>query len=346
VDVTTLKDVARAAAVDPSTVSRVLRGDPSQAVRPETRERILAAAADLRYRPNALARGLRTRKTDTIGLIIPSLENVGFAEVTHGIQAAAAKSGRLVLVVEAEAIERDGGEARAQESYSRLITDGRADGLIVAFATLDDRLVTEMAEHGLPLVLVNRRTAGVHGSVVVDDQRGSRMAVEHLIALGHRRIGMVGLAAATDTAQRREAGYRAAMSAAGIRIDPGWSAVGPPTIAGGQAAAERILAGPPDARPTALFVASLLGAIGVLTGVRASGLAVPGDVSVIAFNDHELAAHFEPPLTTVRMPNFRMGEEAVRLLLEAIDGAPGRDIMIDDEAPLIVERGSVAPRAG
>lgn len=342
----TLKDVARLAEVDPSTVSRVLRGDPSQAVRPETRTRILEAAATLRYRPNALARGLRTRRTDTIGLIIPSLENVGFAEVTHGIQAAAAERGRLVLVIEAEAIERDGRTDRIEASYSRLITDGRLDGLIVAFATLDDRLVTEMAEHGLPLVLVNRRTAGIHGSVVVDDQRGSRMAVEHLIALGHRRIGMVGLAAATDTAQRREAGYRAAMSAAEIRIDPAWSASGPPTIAGGQAAAERVLALPSESRPTALFVASLLGAIGVLTGVRTSGLAVPGDVSVIAFNDHELAAHFEPPLTTVRMPNFRMGEEAVRLLLEAIDGAPGRDVMIDDETPVIVERGSVAPRSG
>ena len=104
----TLKDVARLAEVDPSTVSRVLRGDPSQAVRPETRERIIAAAGALRYRPNALARGLRTRRTDTLGLIIPSLENLGFSEVTHGIQAAAAAAGKLVVVVEAEALLDDG----------------------------------------------------------------------------------------------------------------------------------------------------------------------------------------------------------------------------------------------
>nr|MBA2756294.1 LacI family DNA-binding transcriptional regulator [Chloroflexota bacterium] len=106
----TLKDVARLADVDPSTVSRVLRGDPVQAVRPETRDRILAASQRLHYRPNALARGLRTRRTDTLGLSIPSLENVGFSEVTHGIQAAAAAADRLVVVVEAEALERAGGE--------------------------------------------------------------------------------------------------------------------------------------------------------------------------------------------------------------------------------------------
>ena len=152
----TLKDVARLAEVDPSTVSRVLRGDPTQAVRPETRDRILAASQHLRYRPNALARGLRTRRTDTLGLIIPSLENVGFSEVTHGIQAAAAAAGRLVLVVEAEALERAGLEGDVEELYARLITDGRVDGLIVAFATLDDHLVTQLAERGIPLVLVNQ----------------------------------------------------------------------------------------------------------------------------------------------------------------------------------------------
>lgn len=341
----TLKDVARLAEVDPSTVSRVLRGDPGQAVRPETRTRILEAAASLRYRPNALARGLRTRRTDTIGLIIPSLENVGFAEVTHGIQAAAAERGKLVLVVEAEALERDGQTDRVEASYARLITDGRLDGLIVAFATLDDQLVTELAELGIPLVLVNRRTAGLHGSVVVDDERGSRMAVEHLLGLGHRRIGFVGLSAATDTARRREQGWRAAMAAAGIPIPERWLSTGPPTISGGQAGIERILRAPGPEHPTAVFVASLLGAIGVLSGIRGLGRRVPDDISVIAFNDHELAAHFEPPLTTVRMPNFRMGEEAVNLLLEAIDGQPSRDVMIEDE-PQIIQRGSTAPPGG
>ncbi len=337
----TLKDVARLAEVDPSTVSRVLRADPAQAVRPETRDRILAASQHLHYRPNALARGLRTHRTDTLGLIIPSLENVGFSEVTHGIQAAAAVAGRLVVVVEAEALERAGLESGVEELYSRLITDGRVDGLIVAFATLDDHLVTQLAERGIPLVLVNRRTVGVHGSVVVDDERGSALAIEHLVVLGHRRIGYVGLAAETDTARRREHGFAAAMAAAGLEVDPRRVVNAAPTLAGGRGAMEAMLSTTGDARPTGLFVASLLGAIGVLAGLRAADIDVPGEMSVIAFNDHELAAHLDPPLTTVRMPNFRMGAEAVRLLLDAIDGHEQRDLMID-EAPEVIVRASTA----
>jgi DNA-binding LacI/PurR family transcriptional regulator len=340
--VATLKDVARLAEVDPSTASRVLRSDPSQTVRPDTRERILWAAKSLSYRPNALARGLRTRRTDTIGLVIPSLENLGFAEVTHGIQAAAAEAGRLVLVVEAEALERDGDDGLPEDSYSRLITDGRLDGLIVAFATLEDHLVAQLAERGIPLVLVNRRTTGVHGSVVVDDERGSRMAVEHLISLGHRAIGYVGLAAQTDTARRREQGYRAAMSEARLQIDPAWLVEGPATLSGGRQAVGELVERGHDRLPTALFAASLLGAIGVLTGLRQATVAVPADISLIAFNEHEIASHLEPPLTTVRMPNFRMGEQAVQLLLTAAGDEPGRDLMIDD-APEIVVRGSTAP---
>lgn len=338
----TLKDVARLAEVDPSTVSRVLRGDPVQAVRPETRDRIHAAAVSLRYRPNALARGLRTRRTDTIGLIIPSLENVGFSEVTHGIQAAAAAAGKLVVVIEAEAL-LGSDQGTVEEVYSRLIIDGRVDGLIVAFATVDDHLVTQLAERGTPLVLVNRRTAGIHGSVVVDDERGSDLAVAHLAGLGHTRIGSIGIAAETDTARRRDRGFRDAMARAGLPVQEDWIALGPPTIAGGRLATAALLDRTRRTRPTGIFVASLLGAIGVLAELRDRGIPVPGEMSVIAFNDHELAAHLDPPLTTVRMPNFRMGEEAVRLLLEAIDGEAGRDEMLETAPEVVVRRSTAAP---
>jgi DNA-binding LacI/PurR family transcriptional regulator len=339
--VPTLKDVARLAEVDPSTASRVLRGDPQQAVSSETRSRIFDAARSLRYRPNALARGLRTRRTDTIGLIIPSLDNVGFSEVTHGIQAAAAAAGKLVMVVEADALQRtaDG----HLEHYGRLITDGRLDGLIVAFATLDDQYVSHLAERNLPLVLVNRRTSGVHGSVVVDDELGSVMAVRHLIGLGHRRIGLVGLEAETDTARRRERGYRRAMKDGGRTVDEAWVVNAPPNEAGGREAIERLLAVPAEVRPTAIFAASLLGAIGVLAGIREAGFAVPADVSLIAFNDHPLAAHLSPPLTTIRMPNFRMGMEAVRMLLDAVAGKPVHDFMIDDKPEIVIRASTAFP---
>jgi LacI family transcriptional regulator len=342
-----LKDVARLAEVDPSTVSRVLRGDPSQAVRPETRERIFGAARTLAYRPNALARGLRTRRTDTIGLVIPNIDNFGFAEVTHGVQAAAARAGKLVLLIEADIL---GPEAspdateRMEELYLRLVGDGRLDGMIVAFASLDDHLVAQLAERQIPLLLVNRRTIGVSGSVVVDDERGSRMALDHLVGLGHRKIGFLGLAADTDTARRRARGYRAGMAAAGLAVDDRYVATGPPTLAGGRAALETVLGRceRPTHRPTALFAASLLGAIGAHAALKEAGIVLPDEVSLIAFNDHELAAHLDPPLTTVRMPNARMGQEAVAMLLGALEGRPVEDRMIE-EPPVVIARGSTAP---
>ncbi|GAC1473264.1 MAG: LacI family DNA-binding transcriptional regulator [Candidatus Dormibacteraceae bacterium] len=307
----------------------------------ETRERIVDAARSLRYRPNALARGLRTRRTDTIGLIIPSLDNVGFSEVTHGIQAAAAAAGKLVMVVEADALRwtADGNP----DHYARMITDGRLDGLIVAFATLDDHFVTQLAERNLPLVLVNRRTVGLHGSVVVDDESGSVMAVQHLIGLGHHRIGLVGLEAETDTARRREQGYRRAMSDGARTIDEAWIANAAPNEAGGREAIARLLGIRPDRRPTAIFAASLLGAIGVLAGVREAGFGVPADISLIAFNDHPLAAHLSPPLTTIRMPNHRMGMEAVRMLLDAVDGKPVYDLMVHDKVEIIIRLSTASP---
>lgn len=307
----------------------------------ETRSRIFDAARSLRYRPNALARGLRTRRTDTIGLIIPSLDNVGFSEVTHGIQSAAAEAGKLVMVVEAAAVQWiANGHV---EHYARLITDGRLDGLIVAFATLDDQFVGYIAERNLPLVLVNRRTAGFHGSVVVDDELGSQMAVRHLIDLGHRRIALVGLEAETDTALRREQGYRKAMAAAHLEVDEAWVAKAPPNEAGGREAIAHLLDVRSEVRPTAVFAASLLGAIGVLAGIREGGFAVPVDISLIAFNDHPIAAHLSPPLTTIRMPNHRMGIEAVRMLLDAVEGKPVHDLMIDDRPEIVIRMSTAAP---
>jgi LacI family transcriptional regulator len=337
----TLKDVAELAEVDVSTASRVLRGDPRGTVRLETRERILGAARSLHYRPNALARGLRTRRTDTIGLIVPSIDNIGFADVIHGIQAAAAEAGRLVLMVEAEAVARNG--ARADDAYQRLAGDRRLDGLLVAFATVSDGLVAQLAASDTPLVLVNRRTEGVHGSVVVDDESGTRLGVEQLISLGHRRIGFIGFGAEADTARRREAGYRGAMRDAGLDVEPGFLAHGRPTVDGGRAATETMLGSNADRRPTALLVASLLGAVGAMTALRAHAVSIPDQLSLVAFNDHELAGHLHPPLTTIRMPNLRMGQAAVAMLLEAIDGRPVEDLMITDSPEIVVRSSTGSP---
>lgn len=291
-----------------------------------------------------MARSLRTRRTGTVGLVIPSLDNVGFAEVTHGIQRATAEAGKLLLVVEAEALPAEGA-ADSSIVYERLVGDGLVDGLIVAFATLQDRHLSRLAELGIPLVLVNRRTRGIKGSVVVDDLLGSRMAIEHLVALGHERIAYIGLAAATDTAERRQQGYRGALAES--RGPKAWMVEegAPPTEIGGYEAVTRLLERTAAEPPTAIFVASLMSALGVRAGLVEHGLRIPDDASLIAFNDHPIAAHLAPPLTTVRMPNLKMGQEAVGMLLAAIDGRPVEDLMVTDAPELIVRASTAAPAA-
>ncbi len=342
---TTLKDVARLASVDPSTASRVLRGDPNQGVRNETRDRILDAARVLNYRPNAVAQSLRTRRTDTFAVIVPTLDNPGFIDVIRGIQAEAVAAGKLVLLVEADTLgwgQRS--LAEREELFARLVLDGRVDGLIVAFAMLQDRLVVRLAERGLPLVLVNRRQASIHGWVAVDDVRAARMAVEHLQSLGHERIAFIGFGELADTARRREQGYREAMEAAGLKIDRRWTASATPSREGGRGAMGTVLdASRAGESPTAVFCSSLVAAIGALAALREYSVAVPEQMSVIAFNDHEIANDTAPPLTTVRLPNLEMGREALRMTIRAADGLPLSDAMIGEPIELIVRASTAAP---
>jgi LacI family transcriptional regulator len=338
-----LKDVARAAGVDPSLVSRVLRDDPWP-VRAETRKRILEAARELDYRPNALARSLKTRRTGNIGLVIASLDNLGFADVTHGIQRAAAEAGRLVLVLEADALPDDG-SGPSKSVTSRIVEEGWVDGLILAYATLQDRYLARLVEQRIPLVLVNRRAPGVSGAVVVDDTLGARMAIAHLAELGHRRIGYVGIDIEADTARRRHQGYRDGLAAAGLDERAGDVQDAPASIEGGYDAVQRFLAAATEQPVTAIFVASLMAALGARTALAEHGLRVPEDISLIAFNDHPIAEHLQPPLTTVRMPNLEMGREAVRMLLGALEGEPVSDRMVD-VPPRIVVRGTTARLQG
>ncbi|HVO53018.1 MAG TPA: LacI family DNA-binding transcriptional regulator [Solirubrobacterales bacterium] len=342
--VATIKDVAKLAGVDTSTVSRVLRDDPQQAVRPETRERIKDAARMLRYRPNAVGRSLRTRRTDTFAVVVPRLDNPGFIEVIQGIQIEAARQGKLVMLVERIAAAAESTSSpRNQDLLASLVLDGRVDGLIAAFATIDDQLVTGLAERQVPLVLVNRRMPGVRGSVAVDDEAGAALATQQLLDLGHRDIAFVGFEPETDTSRRREAGYRSAMEKAALTVDPRRLAVGGPSKQGGADATETILRRDPGSRPTGIVVSNLLGALGALVSVRAAGLRVPEDVSIVAFNDHDLAEDTNPPLTTVRMPNIEMGRQAMGLIVQAAAGLEVGDMMVTEPAPHVVERHSTAP---
>ena len=334
-----LKDVARLAGVDASTVSRVLRGDQRKPAKAETRQRILQVASEMGYRANSVARSLRTRRREAIGLVIPDAANPGFAEIFKGVQAVTAEAGLHVIVVEGRPT------ASPDLGWDRLVFEGRVDGVLVLVATIRDPVVRRVVESGFPIVLVNRRSNGVAGSVVVNDARGSDVAIEHFFSLGHRRIAHMAGPANLDTGRRRLAGFRDALKRRKLTLDDSWIVETDYTEAGGASAARALLDRARGNLPTAIYVASFMSGVGALQVFKEAGLDVPGDLSVIVSDELTLAAHTAPPLTTVDMPVTRMGEVATHMLLKAVAGEPVSNIVLPDE-PRLVIRASTAPPRG
>jgi LacI family transcriptional regulator len=330
-----LADVAQVAGVGTSIVSRVLNRDATLSIRPETRERILTAARELNYRPNAIARGLKLARTMTIGLVIPNLAYPVNAEIIRGAERRAAAAGYVVLLADSEEF------LQAGEAFERLLREGRVDGLLVASASTDEGVVGALARAGLPFVLVNRRVARVSPSVTVDDVRGMKIGVEHLIALGHRRIAYIGGPADADTARRRLTGFRTAMREARLQAPAARVAEAPFDEEGGFRAMAELLQREP--RPTAVAVWSLAAAVGALAAARQGGVRVPEELSIVAFHDAPMASYLDPPLTTVRMPLHEMAERGVECLLALIDGREVEKSVVVGTSPVLVERESTRP---
>ncbi len=321
-----LRDVAAAAGVDASVVSRVLSGDARLSIRPETRRRVLDAASRLDYRPNTAARTLKTARTMAIGLTVPDLANQNYATIALGAEERSAAAGYVLLVASSSASER------------MLAFHGRIDGLLVGMATTETPRLGQFGR-GLPALLVNRREPCGIPSVTVDDEAGGALATSHLLALGHRVIGHVAGPQHADTARRRLHGYVRALEEADVEGRPELVCETSFDEAGGHVAANRLLRLEP--RPTALFVANVRAAIGVMAAARRLGLRIPDDLSVVGFHDAPFAGFLDPPLTTVRMPLTEMGRQAVDSLLALLAGEPVVDSMVETPPELIV-RGSTA----
>jgi LacI family transcriptional regulator len=331
----TIRDVAAAAGVDPSLVSRVVNDDPKASASAATRARILEVVEQLGYRANAAARSLASSSTSTIGLLLPDLANPMYGSILTGVARESEERGYGVIVASRA-------EGESEESFSRLLQTGPVDGLLIASGLFGDDFLRRITRFGGgPVVLVNRRVRGVGASVTVDDAAGAELAVRHLVEHGHRDI--VGLFGPddVDTSLRRRRGYEKAIAAAGLASRTvgleSWN-----MQAGHRAALE--LFDSAD-RPTAVFASTIAMGIGVLRAARERDIAVPDDVSVIAFHDIELADYLAPPLSVVKMPTEEMGARAVRLLISLIEGGePGNQVV---RGPMsVIARASVARPRG
>ncbi len=310
----TLRTIAHLAGVHVSTVSRVLASGARPRARtasPATAARIHALSDQLGYAPNPHAIGLRTRRSNLIGVLAPELTDIVLATIYQGIEEAAGELGLHTFV----ANSRDDPQQRALKV--EMLLDRRVDGLVLGDSPLDGLFVDGLAARGVSFVLVSRR-AGHHPSVTCDDYLGGRMVADHLLALGHEQPAVIAGAPFASTGVDRTSGFVDRYAEAGLPVASDRVVHSSFDVAGGREAAGKLLR---DNTPlTALFAVNDFAAIGALGTLRDKGL-VPGqDVAVVGFNDVPVAAHLPVPLTTVRSPMHEMGRRAALLLTERLAG--------------------------
>jgi LacI family transcriptional regulator len=332
----TLRDVARVAGVHPGTVSRALNPQTRGLVNERTARRVLAAAEELGYRPNPIARGLRTNRSNTIGVLVPDLLNPLFAAVVRGIEDGLREAGYTPLIA-----NTDNDAERERVAYEAM-SARQVDGFIAATARRDQWLLADRVESGPKLVLVNRRVdSDAIPAVTGDDHEGVRLAVRHLAELGHRRIAHLAGSQTLYTGWSRYQGFRDGMRACGLEVDPGLIVFSDAfTEREGARCCGQLLERRRDF--TAIVAGNDLLALGCYDALKERGLGCPEDVSVVGYNDMPFVDRFQPALTTVRVPHYELGATAAELMLEQLQerGARPRQLLL---TPKLVVRSSTAP---
>ena len=307
---TTIKDVAELAGVHPSTVSRVINDDSR--ISEKTREKVFLIIKKLGYTPNAIARGLKTKRTHTLGMLIPDITNPFFAEIARGVEDAANKNDFNIILCNTD------DRLKKERTYLEILRGKRVDGLILGTAHIKDKSILELEKNNFPYILVSRNIEGLDKNcVIVDDEAGGIMAAEYLIKLGHRRIAHITGPLKTRSALNRLKGYKLTLKKHEIEYEDELVGEGDFRIKGGYQVMKRFLklAEP----PTAIFAANDLLALGAMQAIQKKNFHIPEDFSVIGFNDIELASFIYPALTTIRQPMLEMGALAVKMLLRIIE---------------------------
>jgi DNA-binding LacI/PurR family transcriptional regulator len=323
-----IKDIAKLAQVSHSTVSRALQNSPL--VSEKTAENIRRIARESGYRASAVARGLVTRRTETIGLVVTTIADPFASEVVSGIEQAAHDHGYSVFLAESNA------EPEREKKMVQQLAERRVDGILVTSSRVGALYLPLLSEMEVPIVLVNNQHPGafVH-SVMIGNLEGSRAAATHLVELGHRRIAYLGDQFGYQSDTERFAGYREALESAGIPFLPELVVHGDGKPEKAMTAMEDLLALPEP--PTAVCCYNDMSALGAMRSIHLRGLRVPEDISVVGFDDLFLASYTQPPLTTVRQPMRRMGQLAMESLFTLMSGEES-EIRIRVNAELIVRQ--------
>lgn len=327
----TLNDVAREAGVHLSTVSRALDPDKQARVKESTRRRILETADRLGYRPDMVARGLRSGKTGTIGVIAADLGNTFVTPIIHGIAASLEPAGMMPTIAESQ-----DDHARMENILNHMLSR-RVDGIVALAARTMDREALEAASKLVPVILAGRPLDDTAlRQIIQDNEEGGRLVAKHLSGLGHRKVAQ--LRGPEDVANfpRRARGFTAVAEASGMTEVVLPDTAERPVIEEGQRLMEQLLDTTPEL-PTAIFAHNDLMAVGALTALRHRGLRVPEDMSLVGYNNAPIVAFLTPPLTTVRYQSLEVGRRAGEMILQVLAGEDPDDLLLE---PTLVSRGS------
>lgn len=304
----TLRDVAERAGVHPGTASRALNAETRGLVNEATVRRVQQAAKALAYRPNPMARGLKTSRTTMVGIVVPDLSNPLFPPIVRGAEVELSRAGYMSIIADTD------NDAAREETALEVLRARQVDGLLVASARREDAAIRELHAQGVPVVLVNRRAERVPlPAVTGDDELGIELAVRHLRELGHSRIAHLAgpLVLSTGLARHRAFRHLVVETGADSSLELVVEARTYSVEEGARATAELL----DRSRPTAIIAGNDQLAVGAIDALRARGLRCPDDVSVVGFNDMPFVDKLSPPLTTVRVPHAEIGAEAARILV-------------------------------
>lgn len=308
---TTIGDVAKRAGVSPVTVSRVI--NRAGGVKPETRARVQQAIDELHYLPNVAARSLRSKRTNTLALLVPDITNSFWTTVARGVEDEAQNGGYSVLLCNTDE------DLAKQLRYQDVIISQRVDGVILTPYDSDARHLARLRDRNIPVVAIDRRIDGWEiDSVAGDSVTGARILIKHLTGLGHTRIAVISGPISTSTAQDRVTGYRMGLAEAGLPIDPALIKFGEFRDLNGEELTYQLLDGE-GPRPTAIFAANNAIAMGIIRAASRRGLRIPQDIALVSFDDIPNLSLVLPFLTVVVQPAYEIGARAAQLLLERLE---------------------------